>query len=58
MIDDFNEAHKDKGVQIKMEVVPEEQYVTKVLAAVGDRPGAGFRLGHRRPARQDGARTA
>lgn len=34
MIDNFNEAHKDKGVQIKMELVPEEQYVTKVLAAV------------------------
>ncbi len=33
MIDNFNEAHKDKGVQIKMELVPEEQYVTKVLAA-------------------------
>ncbi len=33
MIDSFNEAHKDKGVQIKMEVIPEEQYVTKVLAA-------------------------
>ena len=33
MIDNFNEAHADKGVQIKMELVPEEQYVTKVLAA-------------------------
>ena len=33
MIDNFNEAHKDKGVQIRMELVPEEQYVTKVLAA-------------------------
>ncbi len=33
MIAAFNEAHKDKGVQIKMELVPEEQYVTKVLAA-------------------------
>ncbi len=33
MIDNFNEAHKDAGVQIKMELVPEEQYVTKVLAA-------------------------
>src|SRR5437667_333493 len=34
MIDAFNDAHKDKGVQIKMEVVAEEQYVTKVLASV------------------------
>ncbi len=33
MIDAFNEAHKDKGVTIRMELVPEEQYVTKVLAA-------------------------
>src|SRR5688572_21321967 len=27
MIDAFNEAHKGKGLQIKMEVIPEEQYV-------------------------------
>jgi ABC-type glycerol-3-phosphate transport system substrate-binding protein len=33
MIDNFNAAHKGKGVQIKMELVPEEQFVTKVLAA-------------------------
>ena len=33
MIAAFNEAHKDQGVQIRMELVPEEQYVTKVLAA-------------------------
>ena len=33
MIDAFNAANKDKGVQIRMELVPEEQYVTKVLAA-------------------------
>src|SRR5262245_23839677 len=33
MIQSFNDAHKDKGVQIKMEVVPEDQYNTKVLAA-------------------------
>ena len=31
MIDNFNSANKD--VQIKMELVPEEQYTTKVLAA-------------------------
>ncbi|QIG50790.1 extracellular solute-binding protein [Nordella sp. HKS 07] len=44
MIADFNEAHKDKGVQIKMEVVPEEQYVTKVLAAAatGKAPDFGW----------------
>jgi ABC-type glycerol-3-phosphate transport system substrate-binding protein len=34
MIDAYNEAHKDKGVQIRMELVPYEQYVTKVLASV------------------------
>lgn len=34
MIDNFNEAHRDKGIQIKLELVPEEQYVTKVLASV------------------------
>ena len=31
MINAFNSAHKD--VQIRMELVPEEQYPTKVLAA-------------------------
>jgi ABC-type glycerol-3-phosphate transport system substrate-binding protein len=33
MIDNFNAANKSKNVQIKLELVPEEQYVTKVLAA-------------------------
>ncbi len=33
MIDNFNEAHTDKGVQIRMESVASEQYETKVLAA-------------------------
>lgn len=33
MIDAFNNAHKDKGMVIKMELVPEEQYNTKILAA-------------------------
>ena len=44
MISNFNEAHKDKGVQIRMEVVPEEQYVTKVLAAsaTGKAPDFGW----------------
>ena len=44
MIDAFNEAHKGKGVQIKMEVVPEEQYVTKVhaAAATGQAPDFGW----------------
>src|SRR6202011_953540 len=44
MIDAFNDAHKDKGVKIRMEVVPEEQYVTKVLAAAatGKAPDFGW----------------
>ena len=33
MIDNFNAANKGRAVQIKMELVPEEQYVTKLLAA-------------------------
>ena len=33
MVDNFNEAHKDKGVQIRLELVAFEQYNTKVLAA-------------------------
>ena len=44
MIDAFNEAHKGKGVQIKMEVIPEEQYVTKICAAAatGKAPDFGW----------------
>ncbi len=44
MIAAFNDAHKDKGVQIRMELVPEEQYVTKVLAAAatGKAPDFGW----------------
>jgi ABC-type glycerol-3-phosphate transport system substrate-binding protein len=44
MIDQFNQAHSGKGVQIKMELVPEEQYVTKVLAAsvTGKAPDFGW----------------
>jgi multiple sugar transport system substrate-binding protein len=44
MIDSFNEAHKDKNVQIKMELIPEEQYVTKVVAAAatGQAPDFGW----------------
>ena len=34
MIDAFNDAHKDKGVQIKMEDVAYDQYKTKILASV------------------------
>src|SRR5262249_39643265 len=34
MIDNFNQAHAGKGVQIKMELLPQDQYVTKVLAAL------------------------
>jgi multiple sugar transport system substrate-binding protein len=43
MIDAFNAAHKD--VQIKMELVPEEQYTTKVLAAVATGRGPDFGWG-------------
>ena len=44
MIDAFNTAHVDKGVKIRMEIVPEEQYATKVLAAVatGKAPDFGW----------------
>ena len=44
MIDAFNEAHKGKGMQIKMEVIPEEQYVTKInaAAATGQAPDFGW----------------
>lgn len=44
MIDSFNDAHKDKGVQIRMELVPEEQVVTKTLAAAatGKAPDFGW----------------
>jgi multiple sugar transport system substrate-binding protein len=56
MIDGFNSANKD--VQIRMELVPEEQYTTKVLAAAGDRQGAGFRLGHGGSAGEDGQRRS
>jgi multiple sugar transport system substrate-binding protein len=44
MIEAFNDAHKDKGVRIRMEVVPEEQYITKVLAAAatGKAPDFGW----------------
>ncbi len=40
----FNEAHKDKGVQIKMEVIPWDEYPTKVLAAAaaGSAPDFGW----------------
>ncbi|MBI3674236.1 MAG: extracellular solute-binding protein [Rhizobiales bacterium] len=44
MIANFNDAHKDKGVQIKMEVVPWDDYTTKVLAAAaaGSAPDFGW----------------
>ena len=44
MIQSFNDAHKDKGVQIRMETIPEEQYVTKVTAsaATGAAPDFGW----------------
>ena len=44
MIDNFNDAHKDKGVQIKLSLVPDDQYDTKVLAAAatGQAPDFGW----------------
>jgi len=47
MIENFNEAHKDKGMSIRMEVVPSEQYGTKVLGAVatGQAPDFGWGTG-------------
>ena len=44
MIQNFNDAHKDKGVQIRMEVIPEDQYPTKVLASAvtGQAPDFGW----------------
>jgi ABC-type glycerol-3-phosphate transport system substrate-binding protein len=44
MVDSFNEAHKGQNISIKMELVPEEQYVTKVVAsaATGQAPDFGW----------------
>lgn len=44
MIKNFNDAHAEKGIQIRMELVPEEQYTTKVLtaAATGQAPDFGW----------------
>jgi ABC-type glycerol-3-phosphate transport system substrate-binding protein len=44
MVDAFNAAHKDKGVQIRLEVLPSDQYGTKVLsaAATGNAPDFGW----------------
>ena len=45
MIDAFNAANKDKGMTIRMEVVPDDQYTTKVLAAVASGKGPDFGWG-------------
>jgi ABC-type glycerol-3-phosphate transport system substrate-binding protein len=44
MIDNFNAANKASGMQIRMELVPEEQYTTKILAAAatGKAPDFGW----------------
>jgi len=44
MVQNFNDAHKDKGVQIKMDVIPWDEYPTKVLAAAatGNAPHFGW----------------
>jgi ABC-type glycerol-3-phosphate transport system substrate-binding protein len=57
MIQAFNDAHKDKGVRIKMEVVAEDQYNTKILAsaASGQAPDFGWgTAGQRAQWAQDG----
>ncbi len=43
LIDNFNEAHKGKGVQIRHEFVPDDTYGTKLLAAAatGNAPDFG-----------------
>jgi ABC-type glycerol-3-phosphate transport system substrate-binding protein len=43
-INAFNDAHAGKGIRIRMELVPEEQYVTRVLAgaATGAAPDFGW----------------
>ena len=45
-VDDFNEAHKDKGVQIKVENIASDQYNTKLLAAAssGQAPDFGWEV--------------
>src|SRR5690348_16925952 len=44
MIDNLNAANKGKGFQVRMEVVPDDQYGTKVLssAATGNAPDFGW----------------
>ena len=44
VIKSFNDAHKTSGVQIRLELVPEEQYRTKILAsaASGSAPDFGW----------------
>jgi multiple sugar transport system substrate-binding protein len=43
LISNFNDAHKDKGVQIRQEFVPDDTYGTKLLAsaATGNAPDFG-----------------
>ncbi|MCI0397448.1 MAG: extracellular solute-binding protein [Chloroflexi bacterium] len=44
MINDFNEAYQDKGIQIKMDVIGYDEFNTKVLAGVaaGQAPDFGW----------------
>lgn len=44
MIDAFNQAHEGKGIRINMQLIPEEQYTTKVLTATatGQAPDFGW----------------
>jgi len=45
MIDSFNAANKDKGLQISLEVVPDDQYGTKVLSAAATGNASDFGWG-------------
>lgn len=60
MIAAFNEAHKDKGVQIKMEVINWDDYTTKVLAAAaaGAAPDFGWNTDPRPSFVRDGLLVA
>jgi ABC-type glycerol-3-phosphate transport system substrate-binding protein len=60
MISNFNDAHKDKGVSIKMEIIPWDDYVTKVLAAAagGAAPDFGWGDATRAAMARDGVTVA
>jgi ABC-type glycerol-3-phosphate transport system substrate-binding protein len=45
MINAFNDAHKDKGIQIRSELVDESQYLTKLLTAASSGAAPDFGWG-------------